>query len=228
MATNFDTALNNLGIGRTGQSGNTANASSGSPTLGQDDFLRLMTAQMQNQDPFNPVDNTQMVAQMAQFSSLAGITEMSSTLKAIAEKLGGVSASDALSYVGRAVLVEGEQNYPLTDGTVAGAIELDDPATDVTVTITGPNGAVLKTVSLGPREAGIIDYEWDGTTNSGEPAGDGPFKVEVAAVNGDQSVDARSLVWAPVQSVSLTTGGEPTLTIPGIGQVPASAVRKVG
>ncbi len=226
MATSFDSAIGNLGINRTGTQ--TGNSALGSQNLGQNDFLKLLTAQMQNQDPFDPVDNTQMVAQMAQFSSLAGITEMSSTLKAIADKLGGSSMSDAVSYVGRAVLVEGSTNYPMTNGTVAGAIELDGDAADVAVTITGANGAVLKTVSLGPQKAGIIDYEWDGTTDNGDPAGEGPFTINVTAVSGANTVPARSLIWAPVQSVALDAAGTPTLTIPGVGQVPTTAVRKVG
>jgi flagellar basal-body rod modification protein FlgD len=62
-------------------------AGSGNQTLGQEDFLRLMTAQLQAQDPFKPLDNTQMVAQMAQFSSLAGISEVNQSLKAIADQL---------------------------------------------------------------------------------------------------------------------------------------------
>ncbi len=226
MATSFDAAIGNLGIARTGTT--TGNPALGSQNLGQNDFLKLLTAQMQNQDPFDPVDNTQMVAQMAQFSSLAGITEMSSTLKAIADKLGGTSMSDALGYVGRAVLVEGATNYPLTNGAVAGAIELDGDATDVAVTITGANGAVLKTVSLGPQKAGVIDYEWDGSTDSGDPAGDGPFTINVTAVAGANTVPARSLIWAPVQSVALDATGTPMLTIPGVGQLPTTAVRKVG
>ena len=226
MATSFDAAIGNLGINRTGTTA--GNSALGSQNLGQNDFLKLLTAQMQNQDPFDPVDNTQMVAQMAQFSSLAGITEMSSTLKAIADKLGGSSMSDAVSYVGRAVLVEGATNYPMTNGTVAGAIELDGDATDVAVTITGANGAVLKTVSLGPQKAGIIDYEWDGTTDNGDPPGEGPFTINVTAVNNAATVPARSLVWAAVQSVALDATGTPTLTIPGIGQLPTTAVRKVG
>ncbi|MCH3755850.1 hypothetical protein LZC13_09515, partial [Campylobacter coli] len=74
-------------------------------TLDQSDFLALMTAQLKNQDPLSPVDNTQMVAQMAQFSSVAGIIQMNTTLSGIATKLGGSSAADAMSYVGKTVLV---------------------------------------------------------------------------------------------------------------------------
>ncbi|RZM07079.1 MAG: flagellar hook assembly protein FlgD, partial [Sphingomonas sp.] len=95
MASSFDSTLSNLGITRATTAATTTTASN-STTLNQSDFLKLMTAQMQNQDPFNPVDNTQMVAQMAQFSSLAGISEMSTTMKSIADKLNVTSASDAM------------------------------------------------------------------------------------------------------------------------------------
>jgi flagellar basal-body rod modification protein FlgD len=220
----FDTTISNLGLSGTKAP---ATQTAAKTTLNQADFLKLMTAQMKNQDPFNPVDNTQMVAQMAQFSSLAGITEMSGTLKAIAEKLGATSASEAASYIGRSVLVEGDTAYPRTGGGVAGAIELGEAASDVTVQITGADGTLLKTVNLGPQQAGTATYDWDGTTDAGAAAGAGPFTVRVAASNAGKSVAATGLVWAPVQSVS-TTSGTLKLSLPGIGEVPASDIRQIG
>lgn len=229
MASSFDTTLSNLGIARstTGANVQTAAQGAASTTLGQADFLKLMTAQMQNQDPFNPVDNTQMVAQMAQFSSLAGISEMNTTMKAISDKLGATSTSDALAYVGKTVLTEGNTAYGRTSGGIAGSIELDAAASKVGVTITDANGAVLKSMALGPQAKGTIAYDWDGTTDSGEKAGTGPFTVTVNAQNNGASVTSRSLVWAPVQSVSTTTGAT-VLTLPGLGEVPATAVRQIG
>jgi flagellar basal-body rod modification protein FlgD len=223
----FDQTLANLGIKRTSTSSTVASASSSNTTLGQSDFLKLMTAQMQNQDPFNPVDNTQMVAQMAQFSSLAGITEMSTTLKAMAEKMGATTASDAMAYVGRTVLTEGSTAYGRTGGGIAGAVELDAAADSVTVQITGANGALLKTLSLGKQAAGTATFDWDGKTDGGEDAGAGPFTVSVNARASGEAVPGRTLVWAPVQSVSVASG-TPTLTLPGIGTVPASKVREIG
>ena len=225
MASSFDTTLSNLGISRTSSSA--AVSASASTTLGQADFLKLMTAQMQNQDPFNPVDNTQMVAQMAQFSSLAGISEMSTTLKAIAEKLGASTTSDAVSYIGKTVLTAGDTAYPRSSGGIAGQVELGAAASDVRVTIADANGAVLKTLDLGQQAAGTLSYDWDGTTDSGEAAGAGPYKVAVSAQNNGTSVAATGLVWAPVDSVS-TASGKTVLTLPGLGQVPVSAVRQIG
>ena len=228
MSTSFDTTLSNLGINANTANQAVANTASGSTTLGQADFLKLMTAQLANQDPFNPVDNTQMVAQMAQFSSVAGISQMNTTLSTIAAKLGGTSATDAMSYVGRTVLTEGATAYPRTSGGIAGAVELDKPATDVNVTISDANGVTLKTLSLGAQPAGTVSYDWDGTTNSGAAAGAGPYKVSVTAQDGGTSVTSRNLVWAPVESISNPSSGSPTLSVTGLGSIAVSAVRQIG
>lgn len=221
----FDSTLAGLGIGRTATGPAVQTAASN--TLNQSDFLKLMTAQMQNQDPFDPVDNTQMVAQMAQFSSLAGISEMSSTLKAISDKLGATTASDAMAYIGKTVLTPGTTAYGRTSGGLAGAVELGDAASKVTVTIADANGSVLKQMPLGPQAKGTLSYDWDGKTDGGEDAGPGPFTVSVLAQNGGKSVAATNLVWAPVTSVSTTTGAA-VLSLPGLGDVPVSAVRQIG
>ena len=226
MATSFDTTLSNLGITRTSTAA-AATTTKSSSTLGQSDFLKLMTAQMQNQDPFNPVDNTQMVAQMAQISTTSGISEMNSTMKAIADKLGVTSTSEAMGYVGKTVLTEGGTAYGRAGGGIAGSVELAGAATDVNVTISDANGAVLKTMSLGKQAKGTIGYDWDGKDAAGADAGSGPFTVAVNAQNAGATVAATSLVWAPVQSVSTTTGAA-ILTLPGIGEVPATAVRQIG
>lgn len=227
--TAFDTTLSNLGIARTGTTNQANTSSLGSSAMDQSDFLTLMTAQMKNQDPFEPVDNTQMVAQMAQFSSLAGISEMNTTLQAIAAKLGSTSTTDMVSWVGRTVLTEGSVAYPRTDGSLGGMIELGAAAAEVNVVIEGPNGEILKSVSLGAAPAGRTEFEWDGTTDTGEPAGDGPFTIRVAARDADgAAVAAKSLVWAPVTSVAMGSDGNPILTLPGIGQVSTTAIRQIG
>lgn len=228
MSTSFDTTLSNLGINAKNTANSAVANTSGSTSLGQADFLKLMTAQLANQDPFNPVDNTQMVAQMAQFSSVAGISQMNTTLSSIASKLGGTSASEALSYVGRTVLTEGSTAYPRTSGGIAGAVELDKSATDVNVTISDANGVTLKTLSLGAQQAGTVNYDWDGTTNSGAAAGPGPYKVSVTAQSGGTTVTSRNLVWAPVESISNPSSGSPTLSVTGLGSIPVSAVRQIG
>jgi flagellar basal-body rod modification protein FlgD len=224
----FDSTLSSLGITRTKNGTEILPASAKNQTLGQDSFLALLTAQMKNQDPFAPVDNTQMVAQMAQFSNLAATTDMSTTLKAIAEKLGATTTSDALAYVGHNVLTEGSTAYPRTTGGLAGSVELDADASNVTVTIADADGTILKSVDLGKHEKGTVDFDWDGTTADGSTAGNGPFTITANARDGSKSVTSRTLVWAPVTSVSTPSSGSPVLSVAGVGQIAPTAVRQVG
>ncbi len=226
--TDFDTTLSSLGIARSGTTTTTAASNTGTTSMDQADFLTLMTAQLKNQDPFDPVDNSEMVAQMAQISSSSGISEMNTTLKAIADKLGTTSLGDAIGYVGKTVLTAGDTAYPRTSGGLAGAVSLGGDATQVSVTIQSSTGETLKTIDLGAQDAGAVAWDWDGTTDSGDAAGDAPFTIKVTATGTDGSVDATPLVWAPVTTVSLGTDGTPVLTLPGIGQVPLSAVWQVG
>ncbi|KQN92352.1 flagellar hook capping protein [Sphingomonas sp. Leaf231] len=204
-----------------------ATATTGKSTLGQRDFVRLMTAQLQYQDPFNPQDNTQMVAQMATFSQVAGISEMSSTLAGIAGRLGTTSASDAMSFVGRTVLTEGKTAYERTTGGIMGGVELANSATDVDVSIADKSGKVVKTIQLGKQEAGTAEYTWDGKDAAGNKIENGPYTVTVEAANGSTIVGTKPLVWAPVETVSLAAGSEPVLNVTGLGKVDPSAVRKV-
>jgi flagellar basal-body rod modification protein FlgD len=225
----FDSTLSNLGIGRTGVSPAPSPSSSGTQTLGQDDFLKLMTAQMQNQDPFNPVDNTQMVAQMAQFSQLSGIDSMNTTLSAIAAKLTGTSAADATSYVGKTVLVPGDTAYGTTAGGLTGSVELGGDAADVKVSVQDANGQTLKTMDLGAQSKGTANFDWDGKLADGTDAGAGPFKIVASATDAaGKAVANQTLVWAPVNSVSNPNSGDPILNVIGVGAVDISDVRQVG
>ena len=227
MASSFDTTLTNLGINRTTSTA-AQTATGTSSGLGTSDFLKLLTAQLQNQDPFSPTDNSQMVAQLAQITSTSGIADMGTTLKAIQAKLGATSTADALAYVGKNILTEGATAYGRTTGGLAGAVELDGDASDVSVSISDANGQVLNTLQLGAQKQGTVSYDWDGKTAAGADAGTGPFTVKVSAANAGKSVASRGLVWAPVAAVSVPASGTPTLTVPGIGTVAVSAVRQVG
>ena len=225
MATSFDTTLANLGIKRATTTIKSTSKDASEMTSG--DFIKLMTAQMKNQDPFEPQDNSQMVAQMAQFSSLSNQAEMSSTLKAIATKLGAGTTSDALAYVGKTVLTEGNTAYPREAGGFAGAVELDGAATAVNLTIANANGEVLRTVNLGAHAAGSVSFDWDGTDNSGAPVTGGPFTITANAKDGAKSVASRTLVWAPVTSVSMPAGKDPVLSVLGVGSIAPAAVRSI-
>lgn len=225
MATTFDAALKNLGIGRTND-GPKVQTRQEADTLDQNDFLKLLTAQLRNQDPTAPVDSTQQLMQLAQFSQVTGISEMNTTLKSIADRLGASSPSDALGYVGRSVLLPGDNASVRPDGTVGGAIELAGDASQVRVTIQATNGEILRTMALGAQKKGNVEWSWNGETDNGVSAPAGPYRVNIAASNDGKTVGATSLVWAPVSSVSLPPNGAPKLNVAGVGEVPTSAIRR--
>jgi flagellar basal-body rod modification protein FlgD len=227
MASTFDSTLTSLGLNSTATSTAASAAVASSTTIGTSDFLKLLTAQLQNQDPFSPTDNSQMVAQLAQITSTSGIADMSTTLKAIQTKLSGTSTADALSYVGKNVLTAGNTAYGRTTGGIAGEVALGGAATDVSVSISDANGQVLNTLQLGAQPAGNVSYDWDGKNAAGVDSGSGPFTVTVSAANNGTAVSAQNLVWAPVAAVSVPASGTPTLTVPGIGSVAISAVQQV-
>lgn len=228
MASTFDSTLTSLGLNSTATNTAASSAVASSTAIGTSDFLKLLTAQLQNQDPFSPTDNSQMVAQLAQITSTSGIADMSTTLKAIQTKLSGTSTADALSYVGKNVLTAGTTAYGRTTGGIAGAVQLGGAATDVTVSISDASGQVLNTLQLGAQKAGTVSYDWDGKTAAGADAGTGPFTVSVSAANSGTAVTAQNLVWAPVAAVSVPANGTPTLTVPGLGAVAISSVVQVG
>ncbi|MGY2734751.1 flagellar hook assembly protein FlgD [Sphingomonas sp. UYP23] len=227
MASTFDSTLSSLGINATAS--NTANTAvkNSSTSLGTSDFLKLLTAQLQNQDPFSPTDNSQMVAQLAQVTSTSGIADMSTTLKEIQTKLNGTSTSDALSYVGKNILTASDTAYGRSTGGIAGAAEIAGDASDVSVSIKDSNGQLLKTIDLGAQKAGDITYDWDGKTASGADAGTGPFTVSVKATGTSGSVSSQNLAWAAVTAVSVPATGSPSLSVYGVGQVAISDVRQV-
>jgi len=223
---NFNSVMSKLGVTASTSS---AKAVKDATQLDQSSFLKLMTAQMKNQDPFEPVDNSQMVGQMAQMSTVTGIAEMNATLKALATNISGGSTADAVALVGKTVLVDGKTAYAASDGTLTANAILDDAASKVQVTVADASGSLVRTIDLGAQAAGTKEFTWDGKDADGKVVGNGPYKIAATALVDGVPRALTTQVWAPVTSVALSsTGGAPTLQIAGIGETPLSAVRQVG
>lgn len=230
VSSSFDDTLSKLGINRQGVAGTPKlQTAAEANVLGQDSFLKLLTQQMKNQDPFDPVKNEDMVAQMATFSNVAGISEMNKTLKSVASQLGNANAAQAISYVGKTVLIEGDTAFPNTDGTLNAVLPLNEAAEDVQVQISDSAGNLLRTINYGYQAKGDLAVDWDGKTDSGAAAPAGPYKITATELRSGTRVASTINVWAPVTSVSLgSDGATPTLNLAGLGNKPLSAVRQVG
>ena len=130
-------------------------------TLGQSDFLKLMTTQLQNQDPFAPMENAEFIAQMAQFSTVTGITEMGTELKGIAEQIGEFRIATAANMLGHSVLVSGNRAFPNADGTISGALDIPSTSTNTSVLYKSMNGDIIHAEDLGPQQAGLLGFRWE-------------------------------------------------------------------
>ena len=194
--------------------------------MDQNDFLRLMTTQLTTQDPFNPVDNTQMVAQMAQFSQVAGIAEMNQSLSRIASSLGGSRLSDAASWIGHSMLVESDIATPLRDGTYAGEFSLPEGADSVTISFQDANGAVVHTETMGAQQAGNVAVAWDGKNEAGEYTAGGPLRMIVTATKGGQTSEAATATWTSIGGIQSPSNGTTSKLVTGLGLLdPSAAIR---
>jgi flagellar basal-body rod modification protein FlgD len=129
-------------------------------SLGQEDFLKLMTTQLQNQDPFAPMDNGDFIAQMAQFSTVTGITEINNNLTNLGSKLEPNRIATAAQFLGHSVLVPGQVASPDDNGEIHGVVDLPAFSNDVGLTFTNPSGEIVHTMNLGSQEKGLVGFSW--------------------------------------------------------------------
>jgi flagellar basal-body rod modification protein FlgD len=191
----------------------------------QDRFLKLLVTQMKNQDPLNPMDNAEVTSQLAQISTVSGVDKLNQTLAAMSTSFLASQSLQASGLIGRTVLAPGT-DVMLQGGVAVGGVQLPQAADQVTVTVRGSAGEALKTIVMGPQDAGQRTFRWDGSTDTGGRAKDGIYTFEIAAVQGGKKIDAQSLGVGVVQSVSLG-GSEPQLNTIGLGAVSVSQVKQI-
>jgi flagellar basal-body rod modification protein FlgD len=164
----------------------TSVAGESTSSAGQTDrFLKLLVAQMSNQDPLNPLDNAQVTSQMAQISTVEGISKMNTSLDALTAQGGGTRAIDAASLIGRSALVAGNQlNYSHTQGTARGAVELKEDAAKVRLEISDDKGLVVRKMDLSNVSKGVNPFLWDGLNSAGKEMPDGNYSI-IAIANPD-------------------------------------------
>jgi flagellar basal-body rod modification protein FlgD len=183
--------------------------------LDQAAFLKLLTTQMTTQDPFNPMDNTQMVAQMAQFSQVAGQAEMNASLKSIAEGTASSRLGGAASWVGKAALITSEDAAPLSDGSYAGSVTLPEKASRVDISLVDSTGKVVYTASASNVDAGDVPFYWNGKDSDGNAVA-GPLTMSVYAKDSMAATmkGVSTASWATVTSVSSPASGTSKINTP--------------
>lgn len=201
--------------------GSAARAASATGAASEDRFLKLLVAQLSNQDPMNPMDNAQMTSQMAQISTVSSIEKVNDTLGSLAAQLSGLQMLQGGSLVGRSVLVEGDK-LAINAGKAAGAISIDGRANSVKIDILSVGGKVIETIDLGQLEAGRHPFEWDASKHPGVVSA----SYRVTASNGGKPMAATPLVKDRVDSVS-SENGSMHMQLQRLGSVSYSSIKAI-
>lgn len=197
--------------------------------LGKNEFLNLLVAQLNNQNPLEPQGNGEFIAQLAQFSQVEGIQELNASMTSLLSGYQSSQALQASSLVGRKVIIPSEKAVVDTSETFKGSVVLPVTSSNVYVNVYDSTGAVVNRVNLGQQSAGNVSFMWDGKDSSGKVMPPGTYKFEAQATYPDGTKGLYTMLPANVDSVTLgQNGGELMLNLAGLGAVPLSQVQIIG
>jgi flagellar basal-body rod modification protein FlgD len=160
---------------------NTTTPAKNGGTVDKEAFLKLLVAQLKQQDPLSPMEGTEFVAQLAQFSMVEQAMAQSAQLELISLQLTGIASNEAVSLIGKEVTVRGDKLAFDGENATGMSVTLAEPAETVTVTIRDENGNAVRTMEMGAQDAGPMSIEWDGTDDNGQKVAAGNYSVEVSA-----------------------------------------------
>ena len=164
-------------------------------------FLKLLTTQLKNQDPLKPMDNAQMTSQMAQISTVNGVEKLNMTMEKLMASSSDAQSIQAAAMLGHSVLVAGDGMSLAENGQTVGGFELSQSVDSATLSVKDANGSVVRTISLGTQDAGLVDFAWDGKNDAGTPAAAGKYSFSISAEQGGKAVSATTYQLAQVTGI---------------------------
>jgi flagellar basal-body rod modification protein FlgD len=196
-------------------------ASSPDASMTSERFLKLLVAQMQNQDPLSPMDNAQVTSQMAQINTVSGIEKLNGTVQGLSTQFMQLQAVQGAALIGRDVIVAGNRiDIDPATAVGQGGFELAGPADAVKVEILAPSGAVVQTINLGAEGAGMHSFDWPAGTATNASG----LTFRVHATSGGVAMPVTTLMRDRVDAVS-TKGNSFNLELQNSGTVAYSAVK---
>jgi flagellar basal-body rod modification protein FlgD len=194
--------------------------------LGQDAFLKLMVAQMKNQDPTKPADPTEFLGQLAQFSTVTGIQNMRDSISGLSDALRGSQVLGGTSLVGHAVLAAGDSAALGPEGEIYGATTIPAGASEATILVTDASGQQVARISIDPAQ-GEANFSWDGSNGLGDRVAPGTYKFSAIANVGGSSQQLETQLASYVNSVSIDPASYQLTLNTDIGPIALAAVRQV-
>ncbi|WP_217477061.1 flagellar hook assembly protein FlgD [Stutzerimonas stutzeri] len=200
-----------------------------SKDLGKNEFLELLVTQLNNQNPLEPQENGEFIAQLAQFSTVEGVEKLNSSMETMLSGYQSSQALQASSLVGRKVIVPTDKAVVDTSETFKASLVLPTSSSNVSVNIYDSAGTVVNRINMGQQEAGNVSFMWDGKDSSGKTLPPGAYKFEAQATYQGETKGLYTLLPANVDSVTLgQNGGELMLNLAGVGSIALSQVQVIG
>lgn len=176
--------------------------------LGQEDFLALIVAQIQNQDPFEPVENGAFIGQLAQFGTVDGVNNLNDAFAEFSQSLLSNQTLNAAGLIGKSVLLEGNQIAVAKDEPIEAYVDAGDQSGVATVLITNAAGELVQTKQVSLVNPGLNSIEWDGLDNNGNAVPEGTYFITASVLAGDVELALPTTVKNKIQSINLNnTGG---------------------
>lgn len=198
--------------------------------LDQASFLKLLTMQLSYQDPFKPVDNAQMLSQMASMSTSEGISSLSTQMGKLNDQMISSQELQASALVGQNVLLQSNTGYLDKEGSLPGvvAVGTTNKYSSVKVTIEDEKGQVIKEFSLEGEQRGNVEVAWDGTDKDGKRVKSGKYVIKASGTLDGKSESIAAYAYGKVDSVALGNASNPTmLNVKGLGSTLLSSILQI-
>ncbi|MEN8178129.1 MAG: flagellar hook assembly protein FlgD [Pseudomonadota bacterium] len=192
-----------------------------------DDFMNLMVTELTHQDPFKPMENTELATQISQFATVSGIDDLNTSFSNLSSTITSDQALQAANLVGHEVLVASNVGSLTHGGSLKGSVDLPSSAGNVKVRISDATGALVRELELGSHEGGALAFSWDGYNDSGDYMPAGNYQVTAQATIDDVEMAPSVLVAAQVESVSMGGADGVRLNLTGLGQVSINDVVQI-
>ncbi len=199
----------------------------GGGELGKNEFMELMIAQMNNQNPLEPQDNGEFIAELAQFSSLEEMQGLTATVESFTSSYQSTQALQASSMVGRSVLVNASAGPTSVAGSMSGVVDVPASTSDLRMSVLNASGELVNQYDMGQQIAGQVSFLWDGKNTAGEQMPLGQYTIKAEASYNGKNEQLSTMLSANVDSVSIGSNSSITLNLAGMGAVSLNDIRQI-